>query len=506
MEGTWESQGESHAVAGTYKPMNGKMEQLTLWQSDQPVVVKKRGNVRGAKGLAVLRWDLRDTSARHRTGVRMRTKLESLTQRVLRNPHGQFVSLAHLLNEGFLEGCFLELKRDKAPGIDGVSVEEYGKDLDSNIEDLVKRLKAKKYRPQPARRTYVPKGDKDKRPLGIPGVEDKVVQMGVKKILEAIYEPLFIETSYGFRPKMGCHDALDRLDREIMRKLVNYIVDMDIRKFFDTVDHKWLMRALEQMIKDRSLLYLIGRMLKAGVVEEGKFIEVDEGTPQGSILSPMLANIYLHYVLDKWFERTIKSRMRGYCILIRYADDFVVCFQYGREAKEFAKELKVRLAKYGLKIAEEKSKVIKFGQKAWMEAQKTGGKVETFDFLGFTHYCDKSRRGNFKLSQKTSAKKYRQKLRDMKEWLRKHKNILPLYGEYLNKLRQKLTGHYQYYGRSGNMRMLKQYYERTAGLLFKWINRRSQKRSYTLKQFSKFLRYNPLPRPRIYHSTYTTYS
>jgi RNA-directed DNA polymerase len=241
----------------------------------------------------------------------MSTKLDSLTQRVKRNLDEKFISLAHMLDERFLTGCFLELKRDKASGIDGVSVEEYGANLEARIEELEKKLKTKKYRPRPARRVYIPKDNRSKRPLGISIVEDKIVQMGVKKILEEIFEPEFVDTSYGFRPNRSCHDALDRLDKEIMRKPVNYVVDMDIRKFFDTVNHKWLMEALRQRVRDRSLLNLIGRMLRAGVMEEGKYIEVEEGTPQGSILSPMLANIYLHYVLDRWFEKRMKAKAIG---------------------------------------------------------------------------------------------------------------------------------------------------------------------------------------------------
>ena len=493
-------------IAEARKPIDGEVQQLTLWQSEQPIVAKKQGNVCGAKRLAVLRWESRDTSARHRTGARMSTKLDSLTQRVKRNLDEKFISLAHMLDERFLTGCFLELKRDKASGIDGVSVEEYGANLEARIEELEKKLKTKKYRPRAARRVYIPKDNRSKRPLGISIVEDKIVQMGVKKILEEIFEPEFVDTSYGFRPKRSCHDALDRLDKEIMRKPVSYVVDMDIRKFFDTVNHKWLMEALRQRVRDRSLLNLIGRMLRAGVMEEGKYIEVEEGTPQGSILSPMLANIYLHYVLDRWFEKRMKAKAIGCCTLIRYADDFVVCFQHEREAKEFAKELKERLGKYGLTIAEEKSKIIEFGRYAWQKAQKEGKRLETFDFLGFTHYCDQSLRGKFKLTQKTSRKKFRQKMKDMNEWLKRFRNIMSLTEGYWKTLRLKLIGHYRYYGISGNMRMLQMFHDKTIKLAYKWINRRSQRKSYNWERFKKFQQYNPLPKPKIYHSTYTLYT
>jgi len=274
-------------ITEKYKPIDGKMEQLPLWQSDQLIVAKKQGNACGAKGLAVLQGDSGDTSARLRAGGQMRTKLGSLTQRAERNSEEKFTSLAHLLDEEFLLGCFYELKRDRVPGIDGLSIEDYEADLEENVANLAERLRLKKYIPKPVKRVCLLKGDgKSKRPLGLPSVEDKIVQMGAKKILEAIFEPEFEDVSYGFRPGLGCHDALDKLDKEIMSKPIEAIVDMDIRKFFDTVDHKWLMKALQQRINDRSFLNLIGRMLKAGVVEEGQYTETEAGTPQGSILSP----------------------------------------------------------------------------------------------------------------------------------------------------------------------------------------------------------------------------
>ncbi len=220
----------------------------------------------------------------------------------------------------------------------------------------------------------------------------------------------------------------------------------------------------------------------------------------------MLANIYLHYVLDRWFERKIRGKARGYCILVRYADDFVVCFQYEEEAKGFTKELKERLNKYGLEISEEKSKVIEFGRYARQKAQKEGRRLETFDFLGFTHYCDRSITGKFKLTQKTSMKKYRQKLKAANEWLKRYRNVMPLKEGYWQTLALKLKGHYQYYGISGNSKMIQQFYNETLKLAYKWINRRSQRKSYNWEQFKKFVQFNPLPKPRIYHSTYTLYS
>jgi len=485
------------------KPINGKIQQVPIhWQSDYSIVSRKSRNGDGEKGIAVMRREARDTSARRRTGEQMRTKLVSLTLRARENPRCKFISLAHLLTEDFLEGCFWELKRDKATGIDGVSVEEYEVGLEESIRNLVARLKAKRYKPQPVRRTYIPKSDGGKRGLGIPTVEDKTVQLGIKKILEAIFEVDFIDVSFGFRPNRSCHDALEVLDKTIMTKPVNYVVDMDIEKFFDTIDHRWLMRCLRQRIKDTSLLRLIVRFLKAGIMEEGKFIETDKGTPQGGVLSPILANIYLHYILDLWFERIVKKQLKGFAQLLRYCDDFIVCFQSRGEAKAFGEMLEQRLGKFGLKIAEGKSRIIEFGRYVWQKAQREGKKVATFNFLGFMHYCDKTRKGKFKLGRKTASLKFRQKIKAMNIWMKKVRNLVEL-KEWWQVLRLKLLGHYRYYGISGNFREIRKFSILTSKLAYKWINRRSQKKSYTYEQYCRFKKYNPLPEPKIYHRTYT---
>jgi len=486
------------------KPIDGKEGQdIVHRQSDYSVVSKKSMKVDGEKGVAVTRWEAGDTSAGHRAGDRMSTKLASLTRRARDNPRRKFWTLAQLLTEDFLSGCFRELKRDKASGVDGVSVEEYGANLEENLRDLVRRLKERKYKPQPVRRVYIPKGNGGKRPLGIPTVEDKVVQMGIKKILEAIFEVDFINgVSFGFRPGRSCHDALDVLDKAVMTNPVNYVVDMDIEKFFDTIDHKWMMECLKQRVADRSLIRLIARFLKAGVMEEGKYVETDRGTPQGGVLSPLLANIYLHYVLDQWFEKKVKKMAKGYACLIRYADDFVVCFQAEREARAFGEMLRERLEKFGLRISESKSRIIEFGRYVWQKARREGKKVETFDFLGFTHYCDRTRRGFFKLGRKTSSKKFRQKAKELNLWLKKVRNAAKL-KEWWPVLKLKLTGHYRYYGVSGNYAALKRFYTLASKLAYKWINRRSQKKTYTFAKYLRFLAFDPLPKPQIYHSLFT---
>ena len=433
-----------------------------------------------------------------RDGHGVSTKLRSITLRAREDPTCKFTSLAHLLTADFLTVCFRELKRNKAPGIDGVTVREYEAKLDENIGDLVARLKAKQYRPQPVKRVYIPKPNGERRPLGIPAIEDKIVQMALKKIIEAIFEADFCDVSYGFRPNRSCHDALDMMDTTIMTQPVNYVVDMDIAKFFDTVDHKCLMECLSQRIADPSLLRIIARFLKSGVMEDGTYQETDRGTPQGGILSPVLANIYLHYVLDLWFEQEVKKQLDGFAQLVRYADDFVVCFQYSSDAEAFGETLRQRLAKFELKISEEKSRIIAFGRSACQQARKQGKKCATFDFLGFTLYCDKDRDGRFKVGRKTSSKKFRQKMKIMNQWLKGTRNRVKL-KVWWSLLEQKLAGHYQYYGISGNIKGLQSYYHHTVRLAFKWINRRSQKKSYNWGQFNQFLARNPLPRPKIYH-------
>jgi len=439
----------------------------------------------------------------------MTTKLVSKTQEAIQvialkakeDPKCKFTSLVHLLTEDFLKECFRELKKRKSPGIDGVTVNEYEEQLAENLADLVARLKVKQYKPQPVLRVYIPKPNGDKRPLGIPTVEDKIVQMALKKILEAIFEQDFIDTSYGFRPNRSCHDALEEIDKIIMTAPVNFVVDMDISKFFDTVNHKQLMECLKQRIVDSNLLQLISRFLKSGIMEEGVYCETDQGTPQGGVLSPVLANVYLHYALDFWFETEVIPQLTGYAHLVRYADDFVVCFEKEEEARAFGVELRQRMSKFGLTISEEKSKIIEFGRCTCQRARKYGIKCETFDFLGFTHFCDKTRKGKFKLGRKTSRKKFTQKMMDMNIWLKSIRNLVEL-KIWWKVLGLKLLGHYRYYGMSGNIRWLQNFYYQTVRLAFKWINRRSQRKSYNWDQFHRFIQFNPLPKPKIYHSLY----
>jgi RNA-directed DNA polymerase len=453
------------------------------------------------EGVSNQTMGLKETPAIQRDGEWVETKLRRITQLAKENRKNKFTTLAYLLNEDFLERCYGELKKDKACGIDGVTVEGYGVNLKEKLKDLVSRMKALHYYPQAVKRVYIPKGEGKLRGLGIPAVEDKIVQMGLKKILEAIYEVDFCDSSYGFRPGRDCHKTIGELNKVLMTEPINAIVDVDIEKFFDNVDHKWLMKCLEQRINDPNFLRLIVRFLKAGIIEEGVYAETDKGTPQGGVLSPILSNIYLHYILDLWFEKVATKQLKGYVKLIRYCDDFVVCFEELESAREFKEMLKERIAKFGLRIAEDKSRVIGFGRKVWEKANRESRKVETFDFLGFTHFCDKTRRGKFRVGRKTARKKFIQKMKAMNDWLKGIRNLLSL-KEWWEVLKVKLAGHYRYYGISGNLRMIRTFYWETVKLAFKWINRRSQKKSCTFEKFRRYLM-TTLPKPKIYHLAYT---
>lgn len=298
----------------------------------------------------------------------MSTKLDRIAEIAKERPNEKFTSLMHLINKEMLIECHKELKAKKASGVDNMTKLEYEANLETNIEDLLKRMKSLKYRPKPVKRVYIPKaGSSKKRPLGIPSYEDKIVQLAINKILQAIYEQDYVDSSFGFRPSRSCHDAIKILDVYLSSKNINYVVDADIKGFFDNVDHKWMMKFLEHRISDRNLLRYIGRFLNAGIIENGCFYKAYEGTPQGGIISPSLSNIYLHYVLDLWFEKVVRKWCKGEAYIVRYADDFVCCFQYESEAKAFYEALKKRLAKFSLEIAEDKTKIINFGKKAYYD-------------------------------------------------------------------------------------------------------------------------------------------
>jgi RNA-directed DNA polymerase len=429
------------------------------------------------------------------------TKLALITRRAREDTKFQFISLAHLLNVEFLRGCYRRLGKEKAGGIDGRSWHDYGEHLDENLEELVKRLKAKRYKPLPAKRVYIRKNNKETRPLGLPAIEDKIVQKGIARILEAIYEADFMDCSYGFRPRRSCHQALKSVNDTIMSKPVNHIIEADIKGFFDHVSHDWMMKFLAVRIRDSSLLLLIRRFLKAGYMESGKLVRTEQGTAQGGNLSPMLANIFLHYVLDLWFVKLVKPSVAGQCYLVRYADDFVCMVQYRQSAEEVERMLRERFAKFGLSLHPEKTRTISFGRYERQNARRQGRKANTFDFLGFTHFCGHSRKGKFLLGRKTSGVKFRKACKRMNDWLRRIRSVMRI-EEIWPILAAKLRGHYNYYGVSGNSRMIEKFGYVTIRAVKKWLNRRSQRRSFTWKKLYGYLVHYPLPRPRIVHNIY----
>ena len=429
-------------------------------------------------------------------------KLTLITERALKEPQCQFTSLAHLLNAGYLKACYGKLGRKRASGVDNVTWEGYGERLDANLESLVSRLKSRKYRPLPVRRVYIPKNEHEKRPLGLPALEDKIVQKGIAGILEAIYEADFLESSYGFRPGRSCQQAINAVDKTIMTKPVSHVIEADIKGCFDNISHEWLMKCLEVRIKDPSLLIIIRRILKAGYLEAGMKVATEQGTPQGGNLSPLLCNVFLHYVLDLWFEKKIRPQVNGQAYLVRYADDFLCMVRTAGEARHIEAQLRERFTKFDLELHPEKTRVLSFGRYERENAKRQKRRPNTFDFLGFTHYCGTSRRGRYMVNRKTSSKKFRQKCRAMAVWLRKVRNIAPA-KDWWPILAAKLRGHYQYYGISGNMAALRQYYATTVRLTRKWLNRRSQRGKFSWERFRKYLEHYPLPKPRIVHNLFT---
>lgn len=431
----------------------------------------------------------------------METKLERIADKSRNEKRPIFTSLYHLINEEMLRQCHKELDGNKAEGIDNVNKKEYAENLDENIKELVIRLKNKAYKPAPALRVYIPKDNGKMRPLGISIYEDKIVQLALKKILEAIYEPKFQDNMYGFRTGNGCHKAIKYVHKSISNRRINYIVDADIKGFFDHINHDWMMKFIEYNIKDPNIISLIKKYLKAGIMDKGKYVETEEGSAQGNIISPALANIYMHFVLVLWYKEIIEKRAEGENFLVVYADDFIAGFQYQREAEAYYEALKERMSKFGLELESSKSKIIKFGKYAEQSRKQLGeGKPETFDFLGFTFYCSRTRQGKPCIKVKTSKKKFKQKVKAMKVWL--YENRDTRVKELMEKLRIKLLGHYRYYGVSHNSSMIGTFRHRTIEYLFKVLNRRGNRKSYNWAGFNEMIKYYKLPYPKIYFSLF----
>ena len=427
----------------------------------------------------------------------MTTKLQRIADKASKDKRCQFTRLFHLMNKALLLECFTQLKGTAASGIDNITKEQYGKNVDANLEDLVSRLHKMSYKPQPVLRVYIPKpGSEQQRPLGIPALEDKVVQAGLVKILQAIYEQDFIDDSYGFRPKRNCHDALRALSQTVEGEPIHYIVEADIKGFFDNVDQDQLITFVSHRIADKRILRTIKRFLKAGISEDGQHKASERGTPQGGVISPLLANIYLHYTLDLWFEKRIKRESRGFARLIRYADDYAACFEFASDAKHFMEAMEARLIQFHLEVAPEKTKLFEFGLFAQSKAKSRGERAATFNFLGFTHYCSRSRDGKrFRMKRKTISKRLTAKLVGYKEWLRANRTMPT--AAILRTTAAKLRGHFAYYGVTDNSKSIQSFNYLVMQTLFKWLNRRGKRGCYTWEKFNKLLMLNTMPKPRI---------
>ena len=428
----------------------------------------------------------------------MATDLTRIGQKARKEPKLVFTDLFHhVYDVDNLRACFDSLDAHKATGVDGVTKQEYGQNLETNLQDLSNRLKRMGFRPGAKRRSYVPKpGTTKGRPLGISNLEDKIVEEAVKRVLEPIYESMFEASSYGYRPQSSPHKCLDELGRTIQQKGGNYIVESDIRSFFDKVNHEWMVTFLRHRIGDERIIRLIQRMFKSGFMEDGLVHASEEGVPQGSILSPLLSNVYLHYVLDLWFSRRFHKQCHGQAYYFRFADDFVACFQHQADASRFESELPSRLAEFGLEVAAEKTRCIAFGRFAREQARQQGQKPAEFTFLGFTHYCGKTRNGYFKLKRRTSRKKMSQSLRRFSEWSNIARRRMRK-GEMLRSARRRVEGYLNYYAITDNSNRCHYYVHRVRRILFKRLNRKSQRKAYTWEGFSQALAHIGWPTVRI---------
>lgn len=428
-----------------------------------------------------------------------RTKLDRISWLSKQDPEKKFECLMHFFNSESLAGCFHRLDKDKAVGIDGVDKATYGRDLEGNLQGLLKRMRDMAYRPGPVREVRIPKEGKPgaTRLLGISNLEDKIVQRMVQQVLESIYEPLFLECSYGFRQGRSCHDAIQALLPHLYKNPIQTIIDVDLKNFFGTIDHQLLEGLLHEKIKDTKFMRYINRMFKAGVLADGEMRVSEEGVPQGSICSPILANIFAHYAIDMWIKEMVQPHCKGSVRLFRYADDMVICCEYDWDAQRIKRALGKRLEKFRLQLNEEKTKLVAFDKRQAARGVEQG----TFDFLGFTFYIGKSRNGKMIPKIRTRAKTIRAKLNKVTAWIKKVRNRLPL-REIWSIFAAKLRGHIQYYGVSHNSKRVEAFNDQAKRIVFKWLNRRSQCRSFSWERFSLFMDRNPLPKVRIVHSLF----
>jgi RNA-directed DNA polymerase len=471
-------------------------------ESDRPVVpatplnkavAAEMGEERGrAKGNTVSK-----TRPGHSAGSDASSALGRVREVARRDKEARFTALLHHVSLGRLRRAYWAIRPQAAPGVDGVTWIDYGRNLETNIQGLHARVQAGRYRAKPSRRVYIPKADGRRRPLGIASLEDKIVQRAVVEVLNAVFEVDFRGFSYGFRPGRGQHDALDALAVGIERKRVNWVLDADIRNFFGQLDHAWLRRFLEHRIADKRVLRLIDKWLAAGVVEDGQWTACEEGSPQGASMSPMLANLYLHHVYDLWVDWWRSRHARGSVITVRFADDFVVGFEYEEDALRFLDELRGRLAKFGLELHPDKTRLIEFGRRAARDRAVRGlGKPETFDFLGFTHICAKSRSGRFWVKRITISKRMRAKLREVYDQLKRRRHEpIPVQGRWL---RSVVQGHLVYYAVPGNTDAVSAFRHHVTRLWLKALLRRSQRSRLTWDRMAR-LAARWLPKSELKH-------
>ena len=471
-------------------------------ESDEQVVPAKRSNngvqslAESVEGSCSTKGNTEEThTCRTQGREHVSQGLEGVREAARRDKKQRFTALLHHVTVDLLRDSYYSLKRAAAPGVDGVTWQQYEEGVEERLHDLHDRVHRGAYRAQPSRRIYIPKADGRQRPLGIAALEDKIVQQAVVTVLNQIYEEDFLGFSYGFRPGRKQHDALDALAVGLRRKKVNWILDLDVRGFFDHVSHEWLEKFVEHRIADRRLIRLIQKWLKAGVSEEGEWKETKVGTPQGAVASPLLANIYLHYVFDLWVNQWRRKWARGDMIVVRYADDAVLGFEHRKEAEAFLEQLRERMQKFGLELHPEKTRLIEFGRFAEDNRKRRGeGKPETFDFLGFTHICGKTRKGGwFKIRRQTIKKRLRSKLQAVRQELRKrwHERIAET-GDWL---RSVVQGYFNYHAVPGNFRALQTFRREVARAWLAALRRRSQRHCLPWERFRSILdRYLPLPR------------
>lgn len=469
--------------------------------SESLIVLVKLGNLfvkdpmegRGGQTLETMEGKM----ARPSRSTDISTRLNRVAQVSRERPDMAWTTLAHHIDVEFLRESFTLIRKSGAVGVDGVTAEEYSADLNSNIQSLYQRFQDGSYRAPPVRRVYIPKGRGKVRPIGIPTLEDKILQHAVARLLGAVYEQDFLSCSYGFRPKRSAHDALEDLQRASMATWGGWVIDMDIESFFDSLDHAVLRSFLEQRIRDGVIRRVIGKWLQAGVLEDGIVHRSRRGSPQGGVISPLLANIYLHHVLDTWFQNDVQPRMEAESKLIRYADDCVMLFAIKADAEKVFAVLPKRLARFGLGLHPEKTKLVVF-KRPPRHGPKGGGGPGSFDFLGFTHYWGQSRKGNMVVRRKTSKENFRRSVRAIFDWCKRYRHLSVV--EQHQMLRQKLLGHYRYFGVTGNYYDLDRFLQVVRRSWRTWLNRRSSGNRMPWDRFVSLLARYPLPRPRVYQS------